>query len=189
MQERQLYDREKELYQIEQERATEREAILTAQHATQIAENRLLQNQVEAEKQEAINKAMQLSSQNKQLAFIQGKLKSIESSLQTDPENHFGELQSYLTEAVSQNDSWESVRMHLKKALPGFFERLRKQAPAKLSANEERLCAYTRLRMTTAQIAELMFVTTGTIFRNRQRLKNKLGFESAEELDDFISNI
>ena len=189
MQQAQLHDREKELYQMEQERAAEREAILTAQHATQIAENKLLQNQMEAEKQEVVNKAMQLAAQNKQLNYIQGKLKSIESSLQTDPKNQFSELQTYLSEATNQLDSWEGVKVHLDKVLPGFFDRLRQTSPAKLSDMEERFCAYTRLRMTTAQISELMSISRNTVFKNRQRLKAKFELESTEELDEFIISV
>ena len=73
------------LYNIEQERAAEREAILTAQKETKEAENRILQVEIEAERKEAVNKALQLSSQEQRLQLIKDKLQKAEDQARNVP--------------------------------------------------------------------------------------------------------
>lgn len=71
---------------------------------------------------------------------------------------------------------------------PEFEGRLREIAPD-LSLNNIRLCAYISMGMTNQEIADLMHISPGTMRVARHRLRNKLGLDKSDSLEDFLRKL
>jgi DNA-binding NarL/FixJ family response regulator len=59
----------------------------------------------------------------------------------------------------------------------------------KLSKTEYRLLVFIKSGLNNYDLAELLSVSTNTIYVQRQRLKTKLKLESTKALNDFIKNL
>ena len=59
----------------------------------------------------------------------------------------------------------------------------------KLSKTEYRLLVFLKSGLNNYDLAELLSVSTNTIYVQRQRLKKKLKLESTKALNDFIKNL
>ena len=59
----------------------------------------------------------------------------------------------------------------------------------KLSKTEYRLMVFIKSGLNNSDLAELLSVSTNTIYVQRQRLKTKLKLESTKALNDFIKKI
>lgn len=178
-----------QLYEIEQERAVEREAILTAQKETKEAENQLLQIQIASEQKEAVSKALQLSSQEQRLQLIKDKLQKAEDRAGTYRNPAVERAISYIDEQLESSSGWEALAVHFNKTFPDFFRRLREKTDNRLSDNDERMCAFIRMRLSNKEMARLLNIETRSVFTNRHRLKERIGLESTTEIEAFVFNI
>lgn len=66
-----------------------------------------------------------------------------------------------------------------------FLGRLRTEF-AELSPNEQRLCAFLRLNLSTKEIAKLMIISSRGVEIARYRLRKKLGLQKGQNLTKFL---
>ena len=79
----------------------------------------------------------------------------------------------------------EMIENSVLEACAGFLERWQTMFP-ELTENELLLTALIRDGFTNADIAELKRIDTKSVAVSRNRLKNKLGLEPGQDLDEFI---
>ncbi len=176
----------------QQQRYSRQQALLQA------AENRELEERLEADKRirqlqeerieshvrELSSFSLALSSKNNILQQI-GKL--IEK-LPGDP-SAIEEARQIIKNNLNINKVWSSFMVHFDKVHPDFFNRI-KCYSEEFSENDLRLCAYLRIGMSTKQIAQMLNVSPESIRMHRYRIKKKFGLEDDDKsLDDFIRNI
>jgi len=102
-------------------------------------------------------------------------------------------LQKARVDAVFQDklqdeSDWATFRVRFEEAFPGYFERLHEAFP-KLTANDERLCAYIRMGLSNKEIAELMGVSLRSTEQARYRLRKKLELENRGSLWRTLSTL
>jgi len=85
-------------------------------------------------------------------------------------------------------EDWNIFRKYFETVHSGFFNRLIDRY-GELTPNEKRLCAYLRIGMTSDQIGKLLSISKEGIKKNRYLLRKKLGMNTNDNLETFISKI
>lgn len=80
---------------------------------------------------------------------------------------------------------WEEFKTYYEQVHPSFYENLIAKHPD-LSANEEKLCAFISLGLSTKDIASLTFRQLRSVESARLRLRKKLGIEVSDNLFDYL---
>ncbi|NPD85370.1 hypothetical protein HNS38_11395 [Lentimicrobium sp. L6] len=80
---------------------------------------------------------------------------------------------------------WEEFKTYYQQVHPSFYENLIAYHPD-LSANEEKLCAFISLGLSTKDIASLTFRQVRSVESARLRLRKKLNIENADHLFDYL---
>lgn len=88
-----------------------------------------------------------------------------------------------LTEA-----DWDKFKQLFEKIYPLFFQQLKAKAPD-ITLAEQRMAALTRLQLTTRQMASMQGVSTDSVHKTRQRLRQRLGVSNEINLEEYLSGI
>ncbi|PLX10394.1 MAG: hypothetical protein C0598_10460 [Marinilabiliales bacterium] len=98
-------------------------------------------------------------------------------------------------EAIIQNfkphsteNEWEEFRSYFEAVHPSFYKNLKKKAP-NMTFNEQKICAYVRLGMTTKEIASITFRQIRSIESTRFRIRKKLGLTATDNLYDYLEKL
>ncbi|MDA7502278.1 PAS domain S-box protein [Chitinophagales bacterium] len=115
------------------------------------------------------------------------KIRSI-TNRKTSKEEQFKLIQGILREAGTSEKAWDEFEMRFNHIQTDFYQRLSVRFP-KLTKNELRLAAFLKLNMSTKQIAQVILQTPESIKVARSRLRKKLGLETGQNLNSFLSAI
>ncbi|NPD43968.1 MULTISPECIES: tetratricopeptide repeat protein [unclassified Lentimicrobium] len=89
----------------------------------------------------------------------------------------------------TEDDVWDEFELRFKQVHSAFYEKLLKRFPD-LSPNEQKICAFLRLNMSTKEISELTGQRASTIEMARTRLRKKLGIANTSvNLITFLSQV
>lgn len=120
--------------------------------------------------------------------FRENLLEEIEQVRKSDPEVIRTKLNS-LTHALRiQNETEEKLTFaqeHILSLNAEFDKKLRDRYPD-LNANERELCQLIRLNLSVKEMARIRNTSEGATKTARHRIKNKLGLDSLEDLDDLF---
>jgi len=85
-------------------------------------------------------------------------------------------------------DDWLTFKQQIEKVYHDFFKRLRDCCPD-LTTNEQRLCSYLLIDMSSKEIAQTLNVTVAAIDKARQRLRRKIKIDSNQDFSTFFREI
>ena len=92
-------------------------------------------------------------------------------------------------EAQMLNSSqWDTFRLYFEEVHPGFFRRLKEHCPG-ISQNEERLCAFLKMNMSSKEIALLNSNTVAAVDKSRNRLRKKLEIDPEMNLKTYLDSL
>lgn len=89
---------------------------------------------------------------------------------------------------ILTNDDWFKFQQAFEQRFPGFTQRVKALYPDLTNA-EIRLFLLVKLGFESREIADMQGVSIDTIYRNRNRLRKKLGLSGTEDFDQFIRQI
>ncbi|HLK29216.1 MAG TPA: tetratricopeptide repeat protein [Puia sp.] len=114
---------------------------------------------------------------------LEQRLKANENN--TEEHQLINELsnQTILTE-----DDWIKFKMLFEKTHPGFFAKIKEQAND-ITLAEQRMAALTRLRLTTKQMAAVLGISSNSVIKGKQRLRQRFNFPSDSEMEEFVSRL
>jgi len=98
--------------------------------------------------------------------------------------DHIKEINQYL----KLDKDWDEFKFHFQEVHSGFFDKLIEQH-ANLTNDDQRLCAYLRINLTSKEIAQITQVIPMTINKRRNRLRKKLGIAEGENLHNYLSQL
>ena len=151
--------------------------------------NEQLESKVEFKNKELTMNVMYLMKKNEMLSNISKRLIQVEGKAVKDETK--AELNRITRELQksSNNELWEEFELRFKQVHSEFYNKLLQKFP-ELTPNEQKLCAFLRLNMSTKEISELTGQSVNTIEKARFRLRKKLHISSPQtNLITFLSQI
>ena len=148
---------------LQQKAAAEKEMATAKEQLSMFTQNLI-------EKTNLIEKLEQQVA-NKKLSFEQQQLAN-ELSLQT-----------ILTE-----EDWEKFKTLFEKIYPGFFRNL-KEKVTDITLAEQRMAALTRLHLSINQIASILGISPNSVYKTRQRLRQRLNLQPEKNIEDILTKI
>ncbi len=148
-------------------------------------ENILLKQEVDSKVRELATTSIKLNEKESVIVNLIKKL----TELKPEQENAT-EIQ-YLIANLNlhlKNDSWNELEHYFNKVNPGFYTALHAKYPD-LSANEQKICAYLKLNLSTKEIIAITGKSENTINVARSRLRKKMGMDTNENLQAVIAGI
>lgn len=113
----------------------------------------------------------------------------IEIELNTNPEGK-QKINSLICEykRMSYNSNWGEFEILFQKVHSSFYEKLNSQFPT-LTANERKICAFSKLNMSSKEIAQITFQSEDALKKARLRLRQKLEISRETNLVAYLQNI
>ena len=93
-----------------------------------------------------------------------------------------------LNEENKIEEQWQQFSQHFDVVHHDFLSKLKTKHP-KLTPNEQKLCAYLKMNLTTKEIAQLMNITPRGVEISRYRLRKKLEVPAGMHLFNFLDAI
>ena len=88
-----------------------------------------------------------------------------------------------LTEA-----DWEKFKKLFEGLYPGFFTNLREKV-SDITLAELRMAALTRLHLSTNEIASILGISANSVYKTKQRLRNRLNLNPESSIEDLIAKM
>lgn len=148
-----------------------------------------LENELEIRNKELASNVMALMKKNEILSDIADKLMIVRDDAVKEETKIAIKRIARELEKTTDDEIWEEFEVRFRQVHSDFYDKLLEQFP-NLSPNEQRLCAFLRLNMTTKEISELTGQRIATIEIARSRLRKKLKINNTKvNLVTFLSQI
>jgi len=152
-------------------------------------ERRRLNLELEMRNRELAANVMSLIRKNEILSGMGDKLMKIQNEAVKEETKSAIEKIANELQHTTDKEIWNEFDTRFKQVHGDFYNTLLEQFPD-LSPNEQKLCAFLRLNMTTKEVSELTGQRTHTIEIARTRLRKKLGLANTKtNLVTFLSQI
>jgi hypothetical protein len=97
-------------------------------------------------------------------------------------------MQQLSVQTILTEEDWLRFQRLFEKVHGGFFARLKEKAPG-ITAAEQRMAALTRLQFSNAQVAAMLGISSDSVRKTRQRLRNRLSLPVEAGLEETLASI
>ena len=152
-------------------------------------QNEKLEAEISFKNQELASATMHLVQKGEVLLTIKQALDQIlEKSPGPEVRKEIQGLINLMNFDSKIDEDWEQFSHHFDQVHVNFIDRLRKKYP-QITANDEKLCAYLRLNLSTKETAQMMNISVRGVEASRYRLRKKLGLSNEENLVEFMMRV
>jgi DNA-binding CsgD family transcriptional regulator len=150
-------------------------------------ENKEIKNLIETKKRELITSALEIGKTNKTIKIAIDELSKVHNNYK-DPQlkKDLLKITKRLELEGKKQESWEIFKMRFKEIHVDFFNNLINKHPD-LTKSEIKFCAYLYMKLSSTHIASILNVSSEAIKKTRYRIRKKIGLETQESLDRYIS--
>lgn len=169
-----------------------------AQHLKQVeitkaalaqTQNDKLAAEISFKNKELASSTLHLVQKGEILLTIKNALNNmLEKSVNAEVKKEIQQLINLLNFDVNLDEDWEQFAFHFDQVHVDFLKRLREKFP-QLSANDEKLCAYLRLNLSTKETAQLLNISVRGVEVSRYRLRKKLKLPNDVHLAEFMIHV
>ncbi|MEA3443162.1 MAG: hypothetical protein U9R19_00395, partial [Bacteroidota bacterium] len=149
--------------------------------------NELQKEKIIAKNRELSTLVMSIHNKNQILNKLVNRIENIEQSGDYNAQS-LRKLKELISGKQIIEEDWNVFKKQIEEVYHGFFEKLKKRCPS-FTANDQRLCSYLLIDMSSKEIANLMNVTTAAIIKSRQRLRKKVNIETNDDFLVFLRQI
>lgn len=129
---------------------------------------------------------MNLVVKNEFIESIKGELNEVKTKEEKrETKRALDKIIREIDSALRLEEDWEQFEYHFEAVHADFLTRFRADYPD-LSPNDQKLCAFLRLNLSTKEIAQLLSISTRGVEVARYRLRKKLDLERGQNLSKFI---
>lgn len=148
-----------------------------------------LEHELEFKNKELTTNVLSLMKKNEMLSVLSEKLLNIKNQAVKDETKEAIKQISKEIQKITDKEIFEEFELRFKQVHSDFYSKLLQRFPD-LTPNEQRLCAFLRLNMSTKEISELTGQQVSTLETARYRLRKKLGITNSQtNLVTFLSRI
>jgi hypothetical protein len=91
-------------------------------------------------------------------------------------------------QTILTEEDWEKFKTLFEKIYPGFFLKLKEMIPD-ITMAEQRMAALTRLHLNTKQMASMLGISPGSVYKIRQRLRKRLQLDDEVTTETYLTKI
>lgn len=157
--------------------------ILERDHYRQ--ENELLRVELAEKKRELTAMALSLVQKGELLEELRGEITNLIVRSEQRADEVIQPLLDQLVSRFGPEDSWTLFEQQFDSVHQEFLRKLTEQYPG-LTPMELKICALSRIGLSTKDIARLLVVSIRNIQNHRYRLRKKLQLESESNLNSFL---
>lgn len=152
------------------------------------AQKELMEIEIQTKANDLTNFALHLVEKNRLLHQLQQELKRLPCNSDEETSKTLLTLNRNIRQNLSLKEDLEEFQHKLDYTYDDFFRRLREKYP-NLTKNEERLCAFLRLNLSSKEIAAINNTSVKAAEMSRYRLRKKLGLSNNELLPEYLRNL
>lgn len=97
-------------------------------------------------------------------------------------------IASLANQTILTDEDWTKFKVVFEKIHPGIFSKIMGQFDG-ITQAELRMGALILLHLTTKQIAAVLGISPNSVIKTKQRLRQRFGLESAQEIEGFIATL
>ena len=162
--------------------------VLTSEKEILRLQNDKLENEVELKSSELMSKAVQMAHKNEFLIDFKDRLEEFRKASDSDKARVLRGLKNQLEIEIQGEESWEQFNMYFDQVNQNFTGELLKKHK-NLTQNDVRICALTRLNLSTKEIAALLNISAKGVQQSRYRMKKRMGLTEEDDLYDYLRAI
>jgi len=146
-------------------------------------------DEIASKDREMVTSLIRIAQKNELISYVRKNLTVIKTTIPAPMQQKVATVIEKIDEHQRlQLFNWEEFKFHFEKVHQGFFARLNGKFP-KLTAKDQRMCAYLHLGLSTKELAGLINVTAESAEIGRIRLRKKLGLSRTNNLTNFLQEI
>jgi len=146
-------------------------------------ESKRLQSELAFKSRELTAATLYLISKNEALTGLKDKLMNL-----GDFPGDVSAVIRQIDQNINLDNDWQNFHLHFEEVHPDFFRRLKERYPG-LTHNEERLCAYLRINLSTKEVSQMLNLTVAAVDKARNRLRKKMELSPEQSLPEFLAAI
>lgn len=148
--------------------------------------NQQLEAQIVHKNSELAISTMHLVQRSELIQQIQERLNKVAKSTNDSiAAKELRKVNRLLKENTQLDDLWNQFAYHFDQVHIDFLQKIQEKFPV-LTANDQKLCAYLRMNLSTKEIAPLMNISIRGVEVARYRLRKKLSLGSTVNLNKFM---
>lgn len=185
------FEREKAQLTVkhQQKEALQQREVEQSKAAVTEIQHEKLEAEIRFNNQELAMATMHLVQKGEILLTVQENLnKILEKASGTAVKKDIQQLLNLLNFDAQLDEDWQQFAFHFDQVHVDFLKRVREQYP-QLGINDQKLCAYLRMNLTTKEIAPLMNISVRGVEASRYRLRKKLDLPNDANLTDFMMRV
>ena len=151
--------------------------------------NEKLEAEIQLKNNELASTAMHLIQKTDVLLKVKEQMTRIKNA--AEPIDNTANLKKILKTLNEENkveEHWQQFSFHFDAVHRNFLTALRTKYPD-LTPNEQKLCAYLKMNLSTKEMAQLMNISTRGVEISRYRLRKKLGVPGGMRLFTFLDGV
>ena len=147
-----------------------------------------VRRELEIKNKEILANSLVLLNKNELIENLKAIVDKIQIADNKTNKKLVDEIKSLLRDNINQENVWNDFKIHFEKVHQDFFDKLNAAHP-NLSENDIRLSAYLLIGMQNQEIASVSFISTDSVRKRKQRLREKLNLESGKDLVQYIKSL
>ncbi len=162
---------------------------ITEQHVYETKARQRYRDEIAGKDRELVTSLIRIAQKNEIVSYVRKNLSVIRTTLPAPMQQKVNAVLVKIEEhqRMQQSDK-EEFRVHFERVHQGFFKRLIGKFP-RLTAKDQRLCAYIYIGLSTKELAGLVNITPESAEIGRIRLRKKLGLTREQNLGSFLQTI
>lgn len=148
-------------------------------------ENQLLQQNIELQKKDLSNLALNNQQYQDWLQQLNAMVKDLRLYNGTEREKTIQALETNIKQKNRINAFTNELQNKVEQINTNFYEKLKTSFPL-LTPRELKLCAFLRIDLDSNHIASLFNISPDSVNKSRYRLRKKLQLETSQDLESFL---
>lgn len=147
-----------------------------------------LNNSIMLKNKELTTLTANFINKNEILGQIKKELVSIQRQSSEKPEDEIIGLIKLINSNLDKDLNWKKFRISLEESHTGLLEKLTNAVPD-LTLNEQKLCAYLFVGLSSNEIAQVMNITLAAVNKSRQRMRKRLMLPVNGDIGAFLKSL
>lgn len=147
-----------------------------------------LNARIELKNQELTSLSAHFINKNEILGQIRKSLMNLRRYFKDGAPDALNVLISTINSNLDHDLNWKKFRYSFDEIHPGFFDLLHTKVPD-LTLNEQKLCAYLYINLSSKEIAQIMSISLSAVNKNRQRLRKRLQLPPVGDIYSFLHQL